>query len=150
MKNTALKTKILKMQRFLSYVFYYGYCNVTKQICRLYRTVLNWRCKNTNKIMSGKIAIVPLLLHPSCCTPLVNYAMQKPPWIQNIVHNFLKGQCNEIFDYYFVLLKNSRPGLHMNRQKRFSQLFRFCADIRSQIFLYVSKKMFKNLVTLSL
>ena len=129
MKNTALKQKYWKCSDFCRMFFYYGYCNVTKQICRLYRTVLNWRCKNTNKIMSGKIAIVPLLLHPSCCTPLVNYAMQKPPWIQSIVHIFLRGQCNEIFDHnYLVLLKIVDLGSIWTGKNG------FCADIRSQIF----------------
>ena len=39
----------------------------------------------------------------------------------------LKGQCHEIFNYYFCCLKDS-TGPHMNRQKRFRELFRFRED----------------------
>ena len=43
----------------------------------------------------------------------------------------LMGQCQENFDN-FSLLKKFQPRPHLNRQKRFRELFRFREDIRSQ------------------
>ena len=42
----------------------------------------------------------------------------------------LKGQRHEIFDHFFA--QKIRPRPHMNRQKRFHELFHFREDIRSQ------------------
>ena len=42
-----------------------------------------------------------------------------------------KRQCHKIFDHFFFA-KKIRPGPHMNRQKRFCNLFRFRENIRSQ------------------
>ena len=41
----------------------------------------------------------------------------------------LKGQCHENFDH-FLLKDSTWP--HMNRQKWFFKLFRFCEDIREK------------------
>ena len=43
----------------------------------------------------------------------------------------MQGQCHEIFVYFFAY--KIRPGPHMNRRKRFRELFRFCEDIRSRV-----------------
>ena len=42
---------------------------------------------------------------------------------------FIKGQCHEIFNTF---LNKKPPGLHMNRQKRFCEFFRFREDIREK------------------
>ena len=41
----------------------------------------------------------------------------------------INGQCHEIFDT-FLLIKKTPPGLRMNRQKRFREIFRFRKDVR--------------------
>ena len=43
----------------------------------------------------------------------------------------LKGQCHEIVGHFFLNQKTP-PGPHMNRQKRFREIFRFCKDIREK------------------
>ena len=42
---------------------------------------------------------------------------------------YLKGQCHEI-DHFFD--EKIRPRSHINRQKRFRELFHFCEDIRKK------------------
>ena len=44
----------------------------------------------------------------------------------------LKGQCHEIFVINFLFAQKNLPGPHMNRLKRFHQLFRFHEDFRLQ------------------
>ena len=48
-------------------------------------------------------------------------------------NNYLIGQCHEIFAHCFLLKRfELATGPHMNRRKRFYELFRFREDIRSQ------------------
>ena len=41
----------------------------------------------------------------------------------------LKGQWHEIFYLYFCVAQKTLPGPHLNRLKRFRDLFYFCEDI---------------------
>ena len=42
----------------------------------------------------------------------------------------LKGQCHEIFETFFIKILHLGP--HINRQKRFREIFSFCKDIREK------------------
>ena len=48
--------------------------------------------------------------------------------IMHVLCAYLKGQCHEIFNPFFIWSKKL-PGLLVNKHKRFREIFRFHEDI---------------------
>ena len=104
---TELRSSLVPYKEFLFYCYEKRGPDIHKQ-----------RIKGSVLVEPNKCLTLHCLVTPSGC------------FDKKAHFSSLKSQCHEIFNY-FVLLKRLY-GSHMNRQKRFCDVFRFCKDIHEK------------------